>query len=69
MAELNAIQDEGSDMSKHIAYTREKLDEIGCDMHRLMEMEEKEMTEGFDAGAMFGSCQQGCRPRPDRYDG
>ncbi len=54
MAELNAIQDEGSDMSKHIAYTREKLDEIGCDMHRLMEMEEKEMTEGFDSGMLTG---------------
>lgn len=54
MAELNAIQDEGSDMSKHIAYTREKLDEIGCDMHRLMKMEEKEMTEGFDSGMLTG---------------
>ena len=54
MAELNAIGEQGSDMEKHIAYTREKLDEIGCDMHRLMEMEEEEMTEGFDSGMLTG---------------
>ncbi len=54
MAELNAIDEQGSDMEKHIAYTREKLDEIGCDMHRLMEMEEEEMTEGFDSGMLTG---------------
>jgi len=54
MAELNAIGEQGSDMEKHIAYTREKLDEIGCDMHRLMEMEEEEMTEGFDSWMLTG---------------
>lgn len=46
------------DVENHIKDTKEALCDIEEDIHRLIKMEEeeeKDMTEGFDAGAMFGA--------------